>query len=55
MSQIIAAKLAAVAIAVVMNGIVLGGICYLVDSHTYAAPGSMHCQADTTPLPAAIV
>jgi hypothetical protein len=55
MSQNIASKLAAAAIAVVMNGIVLGGICYLFDSPAYAAPASAHFQSDTAHLPAAIV
>jgi len=50
MSQNIASKIAVVAIAVVMNGIVLGGICYLYDSHAYAAPTSAHCQSSTTHL-----
>jgi|HubBroStandDraft_5_1064220.scaffolds.fasta_scaffold1147347_1 hypothetical protein len=55
MSHNIASKLAAVAIAVVMNGIVLGGICYLFDSPAYAAPTFAHSQSDTTHLPAAVV
>lgn len=55
MSQHIASKLATVAFAMVMNGIVLGGICYVVDSQTYAAPTSADCQSDTAHLPAAIV
>ena len=55
MSQDIASKLAAVAIAVVMNGIVFGGICYLVDSDTDAAPTSADCQSDAPQLSAAIV
>jgi hypothetical protein len=48
MSNNIASKLAAVAIAVVMNGIVLGGVGYLFDSHAYAAPTSAQCPSQTT-------
>jgi hypothetical protein len=33
MSHNIASKLAAVAIAVVMNGVILGGVCYLFVAH----------------------
>jgi len=54
MGQSIASKLAAVAIAVVMNGVVLGGICYLFDLQAYAAPTSAHCQSETTQLLEAI-
>jgi hypothetical protein len=50
MSKNIATKLAAVAIAVVMNGIVLGGVCYLFDSHAYAAPTSAQCPYQTAHL-----
>ena len=45
MSHHIASKLAAVAFAVVMNGIVLGGIYFLFDSRTYAEPTSAQCQS----------
>ena len=55
MSRNIASKLAAVAIAVLVNGIVLCGICYMADSHTYAAPTSAHCPSDTAYRAAAIV
>jgi len=55
MSQNIASKLAAVVIAVVMNVIILGGICYLFDSPSYAGPTSAHIQRYTTDLPPAIV
>ena len=54
MGHTIASKLAAVAIAVVMNGIVLGGICYLFDLHAYAAPTSADCQSNATHLLEAI-
>jgi len=54
MSQNIAPKLAAVAIAVVMNGVVLGGICYLFDSQSFAAPTSAHSQCESTRLRLAI-
>jgi hypothetical protein len=50
MSQNIASKLAAVAIAIVMNGIVLGGVCYLFDSRANAAPASAQCQSHATHL-----
>jgi hypothetical protein len=55
MSQNIASKLAAVVIAVVMNVIILGGVCYLFASPSYAGPSSAHVQSDTTDLPPAIV
>jgi hypothetical protein len=55
MSQNIASKLAAVAIAVVMNGVILGGVCYLFALHSYAAPTSAHCQSAATYLRYAIV
>ena len=48
MGKTIASKIAAVAIAVVMNGIVLGGVCYLFDLHAYAAPTSAHCESNAT-------
>ena len=54
MSQNIAAKFAAVAVAVVLNGVVLGGICYLFDSQTIAAPTSADSQCDTAQVPVAI-
>ena len=55
MSQNIASKLAAVVIAVVMNVIILGGVCYLFDSPAYAAPASAQLQSDATHLPTARV
>jgi hypothetical protein len=54
MSQNIASKLAAVAFAVVMNGVILGGVCYLFASHSYAAQTSAQCQYDATRLSLAI-
>jgi hypothetical protein len=51
MSQNIASKLAAVVIAVVMNVIILGGVCYLFESPAYAAPASAHLQSGATNLP----
>lgn len=48
MSHNIASKLAAVAISVVMNAIVLGGVCYLFASHSYAASSSAHCESIVT-------
>ena len=50
MSKNIASKLAAVAIAMVMNGIVLAGVSYLFDSHAYAAPTSAQCPSQTKHL-----
>jgi hypothetical protein len=54
MSHNIASKIGAVAIAVVMNGVVLGGVSYLFASHTQATPTSAQCQSDdATEMPAA--
>ncbi len=50
MSQNIASKLTAVAIAVLMNAIVLGGAGYLFASHSYASPTSAHCEYSTKKL-----
>jgi hypothetical protein len=55
MSQSITSKLAAVAIAVVMNGIILGGVCYLFVLQSDAAPTSAQCQYETTYVQTAIV
>jgi len=37
-----------------INAIVLGGICYLFDSDTYAGPASAQSQCEATRSPAAI-
>jgi hypothetical protein len=55
LSQNIASKLAAVAIAVVMNGIILGGVCYLFAMHSYAGPASAQCPYHVRFVPATIV
>jgi hypothetical protein len=47
MSHNIASKVAAVAFAVIMNGIVLGGIYFLFDSRIYAEPTSAQCPSHT--------
>ena len=48
MNHNIASKLAAVAFAVVMNGVILGGVCYLFAAHSYAASTSAQCQCEAT-------
>ena len=54
MSQNIASKLAAVAFAIVMNGVILGGVCYLFVAHSYAAETSAQCQCEAARLAFAI-
>jgi hypothetical protein len=55
MSRNIASKLAAVAIAIGLNGIVLGGAAYLFASRTDAAPASAQISCHASRLLAAIV
>jgi hypothetical protein len=55
MNQNIASKFSAVAIAVVLNAVILGGVCYMFALQSDAAPTSAQCQSEATLEQAGIV
>jgi hypothetical protein len=55
MNQSIASKLSAVAIAVILNAVILGGVCYMFALQSDAAPTSAQCQSEATLEQAGIV